>query len=192
MRRRTLALVLAACAALLVVYASNAAAPSALPSIAPSVTPAVAASSPTALAATSTPGPIPPGYRVKVPRLAIDLPIAEGDVQRDIDRQKTPEGYAFHLPGTSIPGTPGNAYLYSHARIGMFLALWNAEVGDDVIVTTPDGRTLRYVVTQVMPAVPPDDVSVAQETPDERLTLQTSTGPVPQDPRSVVIAKPAS
>ncbi|MDE3113659.1 MAG: sortase, partial [Chloroflexota bacterium] len=126
------------------------------------------------------------------PRLAIDLPIAEGDVQRDIDRQKTPEGYAFHLPGTSIPGMPGNAYLYSHARIGMFLALWNAQVGDDVIVTTPDGRTLRYVVTQVMPAVPPDDVSVAQETPDERLTLQTSTGPVPQDPRSVVIAKPAS
>ncbi|MDE3097654.1 MAG: sortase, partial [Chloroflexota bacterium] len=73
-----------------------------------------------------------------------------------------------------------------------FLVLWNAEVGDDVIVTTPDGRTLRYAVTQVIPAVPPDDVSVTQETPDERLTLQTSTGPVPQDPRSVVIAKPAS
>lgn len=134
--------------------------------------------------------PIPDGYRVRVPRLRIDLPIAEGEVQRDVDQQRTPEGYAFHLPGTAIPGEPGNAYLYAHARTGMFLSLWDARAGDEVIVMTPEGRELAYVVTEVRPRVPPADVSVAQPTADERLTLQTSTGPGPSDPRFVVIALP--
>lgn len=187
MPRRTLALLLAASAALLVVDGSSAALSPPAASAAPAAAPIPSA---TALVATSTPGPIPPGYRVKVPCLAIDLPIAEGVISRDIEQQQTPEGYAFHLPGTSIPGQPGNTYLYAHARVGMFLALWNAQVGDEVLITTPDGATLHYVVGEVMAAVPPDDVAVAQQTPDERLTLQTSTGPVPRNPRFVVIARP--
>lgn len=134
--------------------------------------------------------PIPDGYRVQIPRLGIDLPIAEGVIQRDIDQQQTPEGFAFHLPGTAIPGETGNAYLYSHARIGMFLSLWNARVGDEVFISTPDGRKLAYAVSEVRPKVDPNDVSVAQPTTDERLTLQTSTGPVPENPRFVVIALP--
>src|SRR5881394_1336944 len=48
--------------------------------------------------------PIATGYRLQIPRLRIDLPLAEGDVARDIDLQQTPEGFAFHLPGTAIPG----------------------------------------------------------------------------------------
>lgn len=140
---------------------------------------------------TPTPGapsPIPDGYRVKVPRLGIDLPIAEGVVQRDVDQQQTPEDFAFHLPGTALPGEAGNAYLYAHARRGMFLSLWDAKVGDLVEIATPDGRTLQYEVSEVRPRVAPTDVSVAQPTADERLTLQTSTGPSPEDPRFVVIA----
>lgn len=143
-------------------------------------------------ASTSASAPIPDGFRVRVPRLRIDLPIAEGIIQRDVELQQTPEGYAFHLPGTAVPGRPGNAYIYSHARVGMFLPLWDARVGDEVIVTTPDGRTLAYVVSEVRPRVPPTDTTVAQPTADERLTLQTSTGPTPSDPRFVVIALPRS
>jgi len=136
--------------------------------------------------------PIPLGYRIQIPRLSIDLPIAEGDLARDVDQQRTPEGFAFHLPGTSIPGLGSNTYLYAHARIGMFLALWDARPGDQVLVSTPDLRVLRYVITEVHPRVPPDDISVVQPTPGERLTLQTSTGPTPADPRFVAIAVPAT
>lgn len=136
--------------------------------------------------------PIPNGYRIRIARLGIDLAIAEGDVVRDIDQQKTPEGYAFHLPGTSIPGLGGNTYLYAHARAGMFLALWNVQQGDVVVVSTPDLRALRYVISEVHPRVPPDDVSWVQPTPTERLTLQTSTGPNAGDPRFVAIAVPAT
>jgi LPXTG-site transpeptidase (sortase) family protein len=142
---------------------------------------------------TPTPGaprPIPEGYRVRVPRLGIDLPIREGVIQRDVDQQQTPEGYAFHLPGSAIPGEQSNTYLYAHARRGMFLSLWDARVGDVVEIVLPDGGVRTYRVSEVRPRVPPDDVSVAQPTPDERLTLQTSTGASPQDPRFVVIALP--
>ena len=136
--------------------------------------------------------PIPAGYRVQIPRLGIDLPVAEGDLARDIDQQKTPENAAFHLPGTAIPGQGSNTYLYAHARAGMFLTLWNAKVGDEIFLSTPDLRVLKYVVTEVRPRVAPDDVSWVQPTPGERLTLQTSTGPNPADPRFVVVAVPAT
>ena len=142
---------------------------------------------------TPTPGapsPIPDGYRVRVPRLGIDLPIREGIVQRDVEQQQTPEDFAFHLPGTALPGETGNSYLYAHARRGMFLSLWDAKVGDLVEITTPGGRSLQYEVSEVRPRVAPTDVSVAQPTTDERLTLQTSTGPSPDDPRFVVITRP--
>jgi LPXTG-site transpeptidase (sortase) family protein len=160
--------------------------PLAIVSATPTPTPATA----TAVAsATRDPRtPIPTGYRVQIPRLGIDLPIAEGDVARDIDEQKTPEGFAFHLPGTSIPGLGSNTYLYAHARTGMFLSLWNVRPGDDVFISTPDLRALKYVITEVHPRVAPDDVSWVQATTAERVTLQTSTGPNPSDPRFVAIA----
>lgn len=188
MLRRTLGLVLVAAAALFLAQASAA------PHASPPPTAAGIADSPRPKVEAATTAPtaaaIPPGYRVRVPRLGIDLPIAEGVIQRDIDDQQTPEGYAFHLPGTGIPGEGTNTYLYAHARIGMFLSLWNAQVGDDVTITAPDATVFRYVVSAVRPRVPPTDVSVAQPTPDERLTLQTSTGPDPTDARFVVIALP--
>ncbi len=147
---------------------------------------ATASVRPTAVAYT----PIPTGYRVQIPRLGIDLAIIEGDIERDTVQQKTPEDYAFHLPGTAIPGAGANTYIYAHARRGMFLALWNAQVGDVVWISTPDGRALRYVVTEVHPRVAPTDTAWAAPSPPERLTLQTSTGPDPADPRFVVVARP--
>lgn len=134
---------------------------------------------------------IPPGYRIKIQRIAIDLPIAEGDVERDTVRQETPNNFAFHLPGTALPGDRGNSYIYAHARTGMFLTLWNARVGDEVVIVTPDARELRYTVSEVHPRVEPADVSWAARTATERVTLQTSTGPNPGDPRFVVVALPA-
>jgi sortase (surface protein transpeptidase) len=131
--------------------------------------------------------------RIRIPRLAIDLALIEGDVARDVPNETspgaTPEGAAFHFPGTAVPGQPGNAYIYAHARAGMFLALWQATPGDRVEIDRPDGSKLDYVVSEVHPAVASSDVSWLQPTPDERLTLQTSTGPTPAYPRFVVVAK---
>lgn len=132
--------------------------------------------------------PAASGYRIEIARLGINLPIAEGDVPRDVDRAQTPEYFAFHLPGTSMFGA-GNTYIYAHARVGMFLSLWNARVGDVVIVRTPNGPR-EYLVAEIHPRVPPTDISWAGPTQDTRLTLQTSTGPYGTDPRFVVVARP--
>ena len=145
---------------------------------------------PAAVATTRTLPPIPLGYRIQIPRLGIDLAILEGDVARDTIALQTPEYYAFHFPGTAIPGTGANSYLYAHARSGMFISLWDARVGDVVWISTPDGRTLRYVVSEIHPSVPPSEIAWAAASPPERLTLQTSTGPAPNDPRFIVVALP--
>jgi LPXTG-site transpeptidase (sortase) family protein len=167
-------------------------APLATPTATPSATVAASTESPTASpSAPPLGGPIPEGYRVQIPRLLIDLPIAEGDIERDVVVQRTPENFAFHFPGTGIPGAGTNSYLYAHARRGMFLSLWNARVGDEVVISTPGGGALKYVITEIHPRVPPRDTSWIQPTPAERLTLQTSTGPNPEDPRFVVVATPA-
>ena len=190
--------VLALCLGLVLIAGVRVETPASPP---PSAVTAVTASplpSPTSLtndpratpSATPTPA-IPPGYRIKIARLVIDLPIAEGDIERDTVRQETPNNFAFHLPGTALPGDRGNTYIYAHARTGMFLSLWNARVGDEVVIVAPDGRERGYVVREVHPRVEPTDVSWAQPTTTERLTLQTSTGPNPGDPRFVVIAMPA-
>jgi LPXTG-site transpeptidase (sortase) family protein len=166
-------------------------APVALPAVSATVSPSPASTTTVSPTPAPTNGPIPDGYRIEVPRLGIDLPIAEGDIERDVVVQKTPENFAFHFPGTAIPGTFGNSYIYAHARTGMFLTLWNARVGDQVSITTPAGVELKFVVTEVHPKVPPADTSWLQPSADERLTLQTSTGPNRDDPRFVVIAGPA-
>ncbi len=179
--------VLALCIGLILIVGLRPAAPAAvLPPAVAAVTTSPAPSrtgSPVASVPTVTPTPaIPDGYRIKIARLAIE---------RDAVRQKTPENVALHLPGSAIPGDGSNTYLYAHARRGMFLTLWSARVGDEVIVITPTGRELRYLVSEVHPRVEPTDVSWVAQTTVERLTLQTSTGPNPDDPRFVVIALPA-
>jgi hypothetical protein len=132
------------------------------------------------------------GMRSLLPRLGIDRPLREGDVARDVPAAgfagTTPEGAALRLPGTATPGERGNAYLYGHARSGMFLPLWRARLGDEVIVRLPQGDELRYLIVEVRPRVPPAAVRWLEDTSDERLTLQTSTGPNPGDPRFIAVA----
>jgi sortase (surface protein transpeptidase) len=193
--------VLALCLGLILVVGIRPARPAAILPAAVAAVAAATASPPVAISASPLPNatnsptatptpPITPGYRIKIPRLAIDLPLAEGDIERDAVRQETPENFAFHLPGSALPGDPDNSYFYAHARRGMFLALWGAREGDEVLIITPDGRQLHYVVSEVHSRVPATDVSWAARTGSERLTLQTSTGPNAGDPRFVVVAVP--
>lgn len=142
-------------------------------------------------AAVAVPAPVPlDGMRLRVARLGIDLPLLHGDTARDTVRGSTPDGAAFLLPTTAPPGSGGNSYIYAHARPGMFLPLWDIRLGDVVEVTAPSGAVRRYVVTEIHSRVAPTDVQLTLPTGDERITLQTSTGPRDADPRFVVVAVP--
>lgn len=128
------------------------------------------------------------GMRVRVARLGIDLPLLYGDTVRDTVLGSTPNDAAFLLPTSAAPGGGGNSYVYAHARAGMFLALWNARLGDVVEVIGPSSEVRRYVVTEIHPRVVPTDVRYTMPAGGERITLQTSTGPHDADPRFVVVA----
>ena len=122
--------------------------------------------------------------RIQIPRLGIDLKIIEGD---GID---APIGKAAHYPGTAWPDGGSNIYIYGHARTGMFLSLWDAKVGDKVVLTLADGTERTYLVDKVLPKVPYDATEYLQPTATEQLTLQTSTSYYETAPRFVVIAHP--
>ena len=135
------------------------------------------------------------GLRVALPRLGIDLPLEIGDALRDVPRADyaggTPENVALIFPTTRLPGQGGNTYIYAHARVGMFLALWGARVGDEVDIYRKDGTIKRvYRIGLVAPRVDPSDTHWLDADGEERLTLQTSTGPVPGNPRFIVVAYP--
>ena len=156
----------------------------------PARTPEAIVDVPTAIPS-ATPAPkLGDGWRIRVARIGIDLPLREGDTGRDVTLQQTPDGAAYHFAGSALPGTPGNAYVYGHARWAQFIGLWYTHLGDVVVISGP-GRTLTYRVSEIHPRVAADDLSYLMPSPDERLTLQTSTGPNPTDPRFVVIALPA-
>ena len=135
------------------------------------------------------------GLRVVVPGLGIDLALAVGDPERDVPRPgfagATPEHVALVYPGSRSPGDGGNTYIYAHARAGMFLSLWNAKLGETVLVARADGSIARaYRIVLIVPRVDPADTHWLDPDGDERLTLQTSTGPGPEDPRFIVVAHP--
>lgn len=149
--------------------------------------PATPAGTPGSPAASSSRSLPPAGIvatRIRIPRLGIDLPIVEGD---GID---APIGKAAHYPNSGWPGGGTNIYIYGHAREGMFLALWKAEVGDIVTLDLAGGGERSYGVVRVLPKVPWDATTYLAATPYEILTLQTSTSYYATAPRFVVIAEP--
>ncbi len=121
---------------------------------------------------------------VRIARLGIDLAIIEGD---GID---APIGKAAHYPGSGWPGSGSNTYIYAHARVGMFLPLWQVRIGDTVELRLVDGTSRSYVVAEILPRVRYDAVQYLQPTKTEQLTLQTSTSYYPTAPKFVVIAVP--
>ena len=156
------------------------------PGSATSTQPVVVGSPPASQApptASSSPHPIV-ANRIVISRLGIDMKIVEGD---GVD---APIGKVAHYPGTAWPGGGSNIYLYAHAQDGMFITLWNAYIGDQIVLTLVDGSQRRYVVSEIRPKVVWNDMSVLAPTPTEQLTLQTCTSYQDTAPRFVVIAVP--
>lgn len=133
--------------------------------------------------------PLGEGWRIRIARIGIDLPLEDGEPARDIELQKTPDGAAYRLVGSAFPGTAGNTYVYGHARWAQFLNLWYAQLGDVIVISGPGG-SVSYRVSEIHPRVATEDITYLLPTDGERLTLQTSSGPNPTDPRFVVVAEP--
>ena len=102
--------------------------------------------------------------RIEVARLGLSALAREGV---DI---RTLRGSAGHVPGTALPGEPGNAAFAAH-RDTFFRPLAGIRKNDTVVVTTPDGvHHYRVFATRI---VPPSDVSVLRSGQRSQLTLVT-------------------
>ncbi len=138
--------------------------------------------------------------RVRVPYAGIDLPV----ISSERSLPGNPPGYplcdvAQYWTRFDMPGEPGTTWILAHAQPGMFLPLYtrtyggepNELVGKLVKLQLRDGRLLTYRITEVRPAARSTDLSIARRPNkrQQRLVLQTSTGPAGTDAKLQLAAK---
>lgn len=102
--------------------------------------------------------------RLEIPSIALSAIFIEGDDSRTLRRG------IGHVPGTALPGMPGNVGLSAH-RDTFFRRLGEVREGDAISITTPD-TTYEYVVESTR-IVDPDERAVLRDIGRPTLTLVT-------------------
>jgi sortase A len=102
--------------------------------------------------------------RLEIPRLGLSTVLIEGDDSKTLRRA------VGHIPGSPLPGQPGNVALTGH-RDTFFRPLRNIRENDIIVVTTLQGE-YRYRVVSLR-VVTPDNVAVLNAGAGEVLTLVT-------------------
>ena len=102
--------------------------------------------------------------RVEISRLGVDAVVRAGSDARTLRLA------VGHIPGTALPGEPGNIGFAAH-RDTFFRRLGSIRAGDEITVVTPEG-TFRYEVEGTR-VVEPKDVWVLDPTEHPSLTLVT-------------------
>jgi sortase A len=102
--------------------------------------------------------------RIEIRRVGISVMVVEGTGGKTLRRA------VGHIPGTSLPGDPGNIGISGH-RDTFFRPLRNIRENDIITLTTTFG-TYRYRVVSTK-VVTPSDVAVLDPGADEILTLVT-------------------
>ena len=102
--------------------------------------------------------------RIEIPRLGVSAVVRAGSDARTLRLA------VGHIPGTALPGEPGNVGLAAH-RDTFFRRLRDIRPDDEVRIVTRDGTfTYRVAGTQI---VEPSDVWVLDPTEEPALTLIT-------------------
>ena len=114
--------------------------------------------------------------RIKISSIGLSSMILEGVDQQTLRRA------VGHIPGTALPGEPGNVALAGH-RDTFFRALRNIHKDDEISLETLDGA-FRYRVDLIQ-VVAPENIEVLNGSRDSILTLVTCypfafVGPAPQ------------
>jgi len=102
--------------------------------------------------------------RIDIPRLSVSVIVIEGDGGKTLRRA------VGHIPGTALPGQPGNIAISGH-RDTFFRPLRNIRRDDIITLTTLLGEfRYRVVSTRI---VSPNDMGVLDPSKTEVLTLVT-------------------
>jgi sortase A len=114
--------------------------------------------------------------RLEIPRLLLSVVVVEGTSRTNLRR------VVGHIPGTALPGQPGNVGLAGH-RDSFFRPLKDLRVKDEIRFSTPAGD-YNYEVESLR-VVDPDDVGVLAPSEGNVLTMVTCypfyfVGPAPK------------
>ena len=114
--------------------------------------------------------------RIEIPRLLLSAVVFEGVDETTLRRA------VGHIPGTALPGQPGNVGLSGH-RDTFFRPLKDLKIKDEVQFSTLKGN-FKYEVESLR-VVEPDNVGVLAASAENVLTLVTCypfyyVGPAPQ------------
>jgi sortase A len=102
--------------------------------------------------------------RVEIPRLKLSVMVVEGIGKTTLGRA------AGHIPGTALPGEPGNVGLAGH-RDTLFRPLKDLRIKDEIRFSTPKGD-FQYEVESLR-IVRPDNVGVLASSGKNVLTMVT-------------------
>jgi sortase A len=109
---------------------------------------------------------------IEIPRIDLQRVVVQGVAKADL--KKGPG----HYPGTPLPGQKGNAGIAGHRTTygAPFNRIDEIQVGDKIILTTPQGRFEYTAIAgpgsdQAPYVVDPSDVSVLADKGDNRITL---------------------
>jgi sortase A len=159
-------------------------------------TAATSTSAPTTVAATTVPAALPNPEAppadprgaealvdvgtIEIPKIGVSKSMFEGITLTTLDNGPG------HWPGTAMPGQVGNVVIAGHrvSHDKPFRHLEQLVAGDDVIMTTADGR-FDYKVTGTE-IVTPDALWIADQTPDYTATLFACNPPGSTKQRIVV------
>ncbi|HSX10009.1 MAG TPA: sortase [Candidatus Saccharimonadales bacterium] len=111
--------------------------------------------------------------KISIPSLGINLPIYKATIVNNI--WQTTDYGASYLATSPLPGNKGNSIIYGHNWTSLFGPLQNAKVGQEVIVTYPNGTKKTFVI-EYTSVVSPDQSTILAPSNDQRLTLYTCTG----------------
>ncbi|MEU1617907.1 class E sortase [Streptomyces sp. NPDC005722] len=110
----------------------------------------------------ATPRPAQAYAVLRIPRIGVTAPIAEGVNRTEV----LDHGYAGHYPHTAQPGQPGNFALAGHRNTHgePFRRIDRLRPGDTLLVETATTR-YTYVVRQTIPRTTPADGTVLAPVP---------------------------
>ena len=103
--------------------------------------------------------------RIEIPRISLDRPLYEGITLGTLDAGPG------HWPGSAMPGQIGNVVVAGHrvSHSGPFRNIDQLQPGDEVVLTTADGR-FAYLVSG-SEVVEPTAIEVIDQTPAATATL---------------------
>ena len=123
---------------------------------------------------------------IKIAKAKIDLRIEESFITSG--NWEVSKNGVSHLNTSGVPGNDSNIVLYGHNKSNILGTLSAVSIGDEILITTRDSVTHRYIVKSVE-VVSPSRVDVINPTDKEVLTIYTCTGFL-DSKRLVVKAEP--